>query len=888
MRFIRRELRVTRAVLAAALAASVAAVAVPATADSQALPPINARDSVTVKASDKYEKGAIHRFLFGDNYRDIWATPVKVPVLDIGDFAGGLTPTETGGGKQTLSLKFEAADGREYVFRPVYKALLDLPDSFRNTLIWNLVMDARSASHPTAPVSPAAILRAAGVLHVPARLVVMPDDARLGEFRAGFAGVLGAIEEDPRATDDAASFAGSTSLENAEDMLDRLNESADDRVDARAFLKAVLVDLLLNDNDRHAGQWKWARLGNGGLWQPLPRDRDKVFIDYEGFIIGLGRGAAPTLVRFENTFPRPADLFDNGVEFERRLLNGLEKPVWDSVVAELKRAITDPVLEAAIAAQPPEYAATNREILAKLRVRRDNLEDGANAYYAYIARTIDLHATDADETATIVREEGAVTVTVGERDAGPYFRRRFNAAETREIRIYMHGGDDVATVTGSAQTSILVRVIGGNGSNEIVDRSTVGGRSSPTRIYDNGRVSNVKYELDSTAERDEEAQLPYNRRPLVRVYGQEIEAQRDRDARIGPTLGMRTGHGLGFTPKIGVSRTKYAFRKVPYASMQTLDFAYSTGLKGFEIGFETDNRFESTGFHVMSESRLSQIGVADFRGFGNDALDELPPATPRPDSRFYRVTQSQYHFNPALAYSFGRRSDVSAGPIVRYTVADSTPGRFISSARPYGFKRFGQAGAQVRLFHDTRMAADTGRNRGGVDFKGAVVPPLWGTLDMSASVYPAAWDVESTYEKVGAVATAYLTFPVLTRPILALRAGGQKLFGDFPWFDAAFIGGSSSLRTEQRQRYAGDASVYGSTELRFPVAKFPLVFPLDVGLLGFVDVARVYVDGESPGGWHKGMGGGLWVGVISPGTNVTVVATDNPDRRMLITLGFAF
>lgn len=884
MSFIRRELIVARAVLAAA------AIIAPATAASQVLPPINARDSVTVKASDKYEKGAIHRFLFGDNYRDIWATPIKAPVLDLGDFAGGLKPTETGGGKQTLSLKFEAADGREYVFRPVYKALLDLPDSFRRTLIWNLVMDARSASHPAGPVSASAILRAAGVLHVPARLVVMPDDPRLGEFRAEFAGVLGTIEEDPRASDDrpSASFAGATNIENAEDMLERLNESAADRVDARSFLKAVLVDLLLNDNDRHAGQWKWARLEKGGLWQPIPRDRDKVFIDYEGFIVGLGRGAAPTLVRFENTFPRPQDLFDNGVEFERRLLNGLEKPVWDSVVAELKQAITDPVLDAAIAAQPPEYAATSREILAKLRVRRDNLEEGANDYYAYIARTIDLHATDADETAAIVREEGAVTVTVGERGAEPYFRRRFIAGETREIRIYLHGGDDIANVTGSAQNSILVRVIGGNGSNQIVDRSTVGGRSSPTRVYDLGQVSNVKYELDSTAEREEESALPYNRRPLVRVYGQEIEAQRDRDARIGPTLGIRTGFGLGFTPKIGVSRTKYAFRKVPYASMQTLDLAYSTGLKGFEIGFETDNRFESTGYHVTSESRLSQIGVADFRGFGNGALDSPPPGTPEPDSRFYRVTQSQYLFNPALAYSFGPRSDVSVGPIVRYTVADSAAGRFISGERPYGFKRFGQAGAQVRLFHDTRMAADTGRNRGGVDFKGAITPPLWGTFDASASVYPAAWDVEGTYESIAAVATAYLTFPVLTKPVLALRAGGQKLFGEFPWFDAAFIGGSGSLRTERRQRYAGDASVYGSTELRLPVAKFPLIFPLDVGLLGFVDVARVYMDGESPGGWHKGMGAGFWVGVINPGTNVTVVATDNPDRRTLVTLGFAF
>jgi hypothetical protein len=245
-------------------------------------------------------------------------------------------------------------------------------------------------------------------------------------------------------------------------------------------------------------------------------------------------------------------------------------------------------------------------------------------------------------------------------------------------------------------------------------------------------------------------------------------------------------------------------------------------------------------------------------------------------------------FNPSIGYSFGPRSDVSVGPIVRYTRADSTASQFISTARPYGFRRFGQAGVQMRLYHDTRVAADTGRNRGGVDFRGAVNPPLWGKLELNGSVYPAAWDVESTYENVEAVATAFLTFPVLTNPVLALRAGGQKLFGDFPWFDAAFIGGSGSLRTEQRQRYAGDASAYGSAELRLPIAKFPFILPLDVGVLGFADMARVYLDGESPGGWHRGMGGGLWIGVVNPGTNVTILATDNPDRRVLVNLGFAF
>jgi hemolysin activation/secretion protein len=124
--------------------------------------------------------------------------------------------------------------------------------------------------------------------------------------------------------------------------------------------------------------------------------------------------------------------------------------------------------------------------------------------------------------------------------------------------------------------------------------------------------------------------------------------------------------------------------------------------------------------------------------------------------------------------------------------------------------------------------------------------------------------------------------------VLALRAGGKKLFGNFPYFDAAFLGGGSSLRTEHRQRFAGDAAVFGQSELRVPVAKFPLILPLDVGLLGFADAGRVYVDGESPGGWHSAAGAGFWVGALNPGMNVNVLVTNRSNRRVMVNLGFAY
>ena len=52
----------------------------------------HAAESRTVVAGKHYDRGALHRALFGAHYRELWAAPVVVPVLDLHQFAGGLTP----------------------------------------------------------------------------------------------------------------------------------------------------------------------------------------------------------------------------------------------------------------------------------------------------------------------------------------------------------------------------------------------------------------------------------------------------------------------------------------------------------------------------------------------------------------------------------------------------------------------------------------------------------------------------------------------------------------------------------------------------------------------------------------------------------------------------
>ena len=69
----------------------------------------------------KYAKSGIWVVFAGRHYRDLWTVPIRVPVLSLQRFAGGLTPLRAHAGHQTTSLRFAGADGKQYQFRTINK-----------------------------------------------------------------------------------------------------------------------------------------------------------------------------------------------------------------------------------------------------------------------------------------------------------------------------------------------------------------------------------------------------------------------------------------------------------------------------------------------------------------------------------------------------------------------------------------------------------------------------------------------------------------------------------------------------------------------------------------------------------------------------------------------
>jgi hypothetical protein len=839
----------------------------PSTADRSVV------DSTVVLApGPKYAKSGMWTVVAGEHYRHLWTTPIRVPVLDLHRFAGGLTPVEEHTGSQTKSLRLVGADGREYQFRSVNKdPAARLPRELQGTAYARVLQDGVSASFPAAPLVANSLLQATGVLVQKQVLVVMPDDPALGEFRSQFKGVLGLLEE--RAQGTAREKNSDVSVAQADTsgaprrvisptgLFRRVDASPNDRVDASAFLRARLLDIMMGDRDRHRDQFLWAAFGKGRptLWQPISRDHDEAFVNLDGFALDIARLYYQPLVTFKATYPAHDRLNWHAREVDRRFLVDLGRATWDSAATAIQRELTDSVIDAAVRQMPPELYAKGGQRLARiLKVRRDGLAREALSYYDFLAHEVEIHATDAAEVAEITRvDPHHVDVAVRARDAErPYLERRFDDRETREIRLMLWGGDDRVIVRGSAAPRIRIRVVGGGGDDAMVD-STRRGR---LHFYDDSghtTTEGVRRVAVNTKHHDEWIGSDTNRYP-PREWGTWSR----------PLPWIEANSDVGLFVGAGLLRTQYGFRRNPFASEIRLRAGYSTGASAPRADLDAAFHPENTSHFWRVHALASGAEVLRYYGVGNDI--------PNDGSRdFYRVNQQVYALEPAFVVPIGRSVQVSIGPVARWSRTENNTGRFIASLRDtlLGGRDFGQVGGRLGLDLDTRDRPLDPRHGLHVTVAGEVEPGLW--------------DVPSAYGSGEVKAEAFASAALPGQPTLALRAGGRRVWGSFPFFESAFLGGAATLPGYHTHRFAGDASVYGGAELRLTAGHSHLALPAVWGIYGNLGAGRVYLDGDSPGGWHSGGGGGIWLAMLDHRTALSF-GVESSSEGTLLQAGTAF
>ncbi len=799
-------------------------------------------DTVLVPGLE-YGMGGFLRYFAGQGYRRLWTVPIRVEIADLSQLEGGLTPFRIGGGMTTQTLHLRSDDGRRFVFRSVNKyAGRGLEEELRGTVYESVLQDQISSFHPSGALMVSPLLDAVDVLHTEPRLYFLPDDPQLGEFREHCANLLMLFEERPdEGPNDTPGFAGSRMIVGTPGLFDELEDDPRNQLDTHAYLRARLVDLLVGDRDRSVNNWLWARFerGDGYVWQPIPRDRDQAFIQLDGAAKAIVRVYEPRLVRFGTDVPSVWGLSRSAWDMDRSFLVGIDRVTWDSIVADVQQRLSDQVITDAAGRLPPEhFALVGDNMVERLRTRRDRLHEAADQLYRIISEFADIHGTDAAESAAINRiDDDRVAVTIWNRsDSGsatevrPHFNRTFDRRETREIRLYLHGGDDRVVVRGAARQAIHVRAVGGGGMDGLVDSTTMGGR--PTSFYD--------ADDDTWIEHGPGVKLVGRDAKRPRSWGETAALSPDWGTRWLPSLRVPYHSDLGLLVYVGASRKTYAFLKHPYSTQLRVGAGYGPMVQEFVADIEYDVLHIVPRLHGSLELGYSGIERLNYFGLGN--------ATEKNRSmRYYRVYSGLLRIEPSVTLELASNIEFDLRARFERVDTDTLPESptFVSETRPYGYDTMKQAGAGAALRVDTR-------NRPSAASSGFVV-------EAGGFYYPEVLDIDQgAFGRVFGHAATYLSLTGSGNQTAALRVGGAKVWGTFPYYEAAYIGGPETLRGFRTDRFAGDASLYASAEWRMFLGRIGFLIPWDIGVFAISDVGRVYMSGLSPGGWHFSYGGGIW------------------------------
>lgn len=348
----------------------------------------NLGDSVFVPAGTYYEKGNFHNFFFGEKYRKLWAQPVKVKVFDIDTVKGGMTPLELGGGMQTIGMDLLDAKGRKFDMRSVNKDQSKaLPKWLRYTFVRSIFRDQAAAMDPYASVVVPILAEAAGIHHTFPELYFVPFDTAMKDpYRNTMAGRIVILERNLNDSwVDSPDYDRVEGFYDSDEMLEKVENTAI-AIDKKNYLKNRLFDILINDWDRHMGQWEWALQKNGDslVFRAYPKDRDMAFYDFRG---GLVNSIALLFNNKFQSFSREIKnvkaLGKNSKDLDRIILSDLPKETFIEVAEKLQMKIDDNVIDSAFTQYPPEiFNILGAEHIGVLRARRKNLHLTAEKFHA--------------------------------------------------------------------------------------------------------------------------------------------------------------------------------------------------------------------------------------------------------------------------------------------------------------------------------------------------------------------------------------------------------------------------------------------------------------------------------------------------------------------------
>jgi outer membrane protein assembly factor BamA len=221
--------------------------------------------------------------------------------------------------------------------------------------------------------------------------------------------------------------------------------------------------------------------------------------------------------------------------------------------------------------------------------------------------------------------------------------------------------------------------------------------------------------------------------------------------------------------------------------------------------------------------------------------------------RYYRVNFSYYQLDPVLRFTLDKSFNISIGPSFQHYKYDpeNNSGRYITelSLQPQLTsinKEQSHGGLVLNLNWDRRD--DKFLPTKGINF--SVKVQGYEGLNKNSSSYAQVFPQFSFYKSLDSKG----------KVVLANRTGGAYTTGKTAFYQSAFLGSQDNLLGFRKFRFAGDNVVYNNLEARIQLPNFlHYRLPGKIGLIGFYDAGRVWIDNESSNTIHHGYGGGVFL-----------------------------
>lgn len=829
----------------------------------------------TVYNPEATQKGKAYQYLLGKHYRESYGIPVKAPIANLDTLYGGLTPLKRGGGNQSVSLRLVDKTGKQWVMRALKKNAVQflqinaykqkyIKEDLKNTFAETFIEDIYTTTHPYAAFIMPTLSEAIQVHHTKPVLYYVPKQNALGAFNEDYGDALYMIEEHVGATQiERSNFGNPQNIVSSLDVFEKLHKSPKHKIDEKAFVRARLFDMILGDWDRHQDQWRWSKQEGEEvhLYQPIPRDRDQVFSDYDGVLLRLVTKLLPTVRKMQTYDAEIRNLrwhSTNGRPVDMKLIRSLTKADWLEQAQYIKANLTNDVIEKAFSKFPDEVQNNKLEKVKNvLKHRRNSVEEIALEYYKLINKAVVLTATDKNDTIIITRLEKGQTKIQFYYNDKLNFERTYHKKETKQIWLYALDGEDEINVLGAGNEYIPIKIIGG--------------QNNDSYKIDNGKVITI---YDYKSKKNDVSQAKKARIRLLDDYQTNTYnyfKRKETIKQILPVFGTNKDDGVF----VGVHKTLTIknLRQAPFSHQHNIKANYFISNNGYDLEYlgEYANIFNKLNIQIGLQY-TSPNYTTNFFGFGNETEN-------------FESTQS-LGFNRVRLAQF----KTSLG-VVKHGIQGSEFKWLLtyeSNRVKYNSTRFlGGLGIESMLF-DRKNFVGTELNYQFKNYNDTAYPTLG--MDFQCD---AGWKLNTgnTAQNFGYVKPSISFIHKLSkneRWVLANKSKAYIMFNkNYEFYQAATLGADDGLRGFRFQRFTGDVSFYNSTDIRFDFRKFKSgLVPFNVGLYTGFDVGRVWLSNEYSKKWHNSYGGGLWLKIAEVVTAQMGVFSSTEDTR--VSFGFGF